>query len=135
MSIDIELIRRSWSLVEPASAKVAAHFYGRLFADHPDIRELFPPAMGAQRDRLLGALTRVVLRIKAGPGLVDHLGQLARDHRKYGVRPEHYPAVGAVLIAAMRANAVDTWRPEYSEAWAGRVPDHRRRDDQSCGAG
>ncbi|MEV6864745.1 globin domain-containing protein [Streptosporangium subroseum] len=118
MSIDIELIRRSWSLVEPAAAKVAAHFYGKLFADYPGVRELFPPAMDAQRDRLLGALTRVVLNLEAGPGLVDYLGQLARDHRKYGVRPEHYPAVGACLIAAMRANAVDTWRPEYSEAWA-----------------
>ncbi|MFF5211256.1 globin domain-containing protein [Streptosporangium sp. NPDC000396] len=118
MTIDIELIRYSWSLVEPVAEKVAMHFYGRLFANHPHIREMFPPAMDIQRDRLLKALTQVVLNLEDGEGLGDYLGQLARDHRKYGVRPEHYPAVGSCLVAAMRANAVGgPWLPGYDEAW------------------
>ncbi|WP_433253048.1 globin domain-containing protein [Streptosporangium sp. CA-135522] len=117
MTIDIGLIRHSWSLVESAADKVAMHFYGRLFANHPHIREMFPPAMDIQRDRLLHALTQVVLNLEDGEGLGDYLGQLARDHRKYGVRPEHYPAVGSCLVAAMRANAGGAWRPAYDEAW------------------
>ncbi|MEV4093353.1 globin domain-containing protein [Streptosporangium saharense] len=117
MMIDIGLIRHSWLLVAPSAEKVAMHFYGRLFSEYPRIRELFPPAMDVQRDRLLRALTQVVLGLENGEPLGDYLGQLARDHRKYGVRPEHYPAVGHCLVAAMRANAGGAWLPAYDEAW------------------
>ncbi|MEV4188837.1 globin domain-containing protein [Streptosporangium canum] len=117
MIIDIGLIRRSWSLVEPVADQVTQHFYGRLFANYPHIREMFPPAMDLQRDRLLHALTQVVLNLEDGAGLSDYLGQLARDHRKYGVQAEHYPAVGSCLVAAMRFTAGDAWLPAYDEAW------------------
>jgi hemoglobin-like flavoprotein len=33
------------------------------------------------------------------------------------LRPEHYPVVGEVLIAAMAELAGDAWRPEYERAW------------------
>ncbi|WP_248965804.1 globin domain-containing protein [Sphaerisporangium perillae] len=117
MSIDIGLIRQSWALVEPVADKVTMHFYAKLFADYPHVREMFPPAMDVQRDRLLQALTRVVLNLEDGAGVVDYLGQLARDHRKYGVMPEHYPAVGRCLVIAMRANAGNAWRSVYDSAW------------------
>ncbi|GGL05023.1 oxidoreductase [Sphaerisporangium melleum] len=117
MTIDIGLIRQSWALVEPVADKVAMHFYAKLFADYPRIREMFPPAMDVQRDRLLHALTRVVLNLDDTGGVLDYLGQLARDHRKYGVLPEHYPAVGRCLVIAMRANAGDAWRSVYDAAW------------------
>jgi NAD(P)H-flavin reductase/hemoglobin-like flavoprotein len=117
MTIDIGLIRQSWSLVEPVADKVAMHFYAKLFADYPQVREMFPPAMDLQRDRLLRALTQVVLSLEDTEGLGDHLGQLARDHRKYGVLPEHYPAVGRCLVIAMRVNAGDAWRAVYDSAW------------------
>ncbi|MEV7005882.1 globin domain-containing protein [Streptosporangium sp. NPDC051022] len=118
MTIDIALIRHSWLLVAPAAEKVTMHFYGKLFSEYPHIRELFPPAMDLQRDRLLRALTQVVLGLEDGEALGGYLGALARDHRKYGVRPEHYPAVGQCLLAAMRANAGGAWLPAYDEAWA-----------------
>jgi hemoglobin-like flavoprotein len=35
----------------------------------------------------------------------------------YGARPEHYPVVGEVLIAAMAKIAGPAWRPEYGRAW------------------
>ncbi|MGV9770994.1 globin domain-containing protein [Streptosporangium sp. NPDC003464] len=117
MTIDIGLIRHSWSLIEPVADQVTKHFYGRLFANYPHIRELFPPAMDLQRDRLFHALAQVVLNLEDGDGVGDYLGQLARDHRKYGVQPEHYPAVGDCLVAAMRYHAGELWRPAYDEAW------------------
>ncbi len=117
MTIDIGLIRHSWLLVAPVAEKVTRHFYAKLFSDYPHIREMFPAAMDLQRDRLLSALTQVVLNLENGDSLGGYLGQLARDHRKYGVRPEHYPAVGRCLLSAMRANAAGDWLPAYDEAW------------------
>ncbi|RBQ14572.1 flavohemoprotein [Spongiactinospora rosea] len=118
MAIDTALIRRSWSLVEPRQSKVAADFYALLFSRYPQVRGMFPAAMDLQRDRLLHALTRVVLSLGEIEGLSAYLGQLGRDHRKYGVVPEHYPMLGACLITAMRVNAGGNWLPAYDQAWA-----------------
>ncbi|GII75228.1 oxidoreductase [Sphaerisporangium rufum] len=117
MPVDIAVIRQSWNVVAPVADRIGVHFYAKLFADHPQLREMFPPAMNAQRDRLLHALTQVVLNLEDGPGLTEYLGQLARDHRKYGVLPEHYPAVGRCLVHAMRAEVGPAWRAVYDAAW------------------
>jgi ferredoxin-NADP reductase/hemoglobin-like flavoprotein len=118
MTVNTRLLRESFALVAAQSDKLAAEFYGLLFARYPAIRALFPPAMDTQRDRLLNALTYVVLNLDNDPVRVtEYLRDLARDHRKFDVRPAHYPAVGRCLVAALRANAGDAWKPEYSEAW------------------
>jgi hypothetical protein len=49
--------------------------------------------------------------------LVAYLRPLGFDHRKFDTRPEHYPAVGASLIAALKMFAADAWTQEIEEAW------------------
>lgn len=117
MSVNSDLLRESWALVADVSDKVAAQFYGMLFSRYPAIRMLFPPGMDSQRDRLLGALTYFVLNLDDMDAVTRYLRELARDHRKFDVRPEHYPALGRCLVAAMKANAAGRWRPEHEEAW------------------
>ncbi|GAA5060834.1 NAD(P)H-flavin reductase [Thermocatellispora tengchongensis] len=116
--VDIAAIRQGWALVEGRAERVAADFYGMLFSRYPRVREMFPAAMDAQRDRLLRALTQVVLNLEDGAGLREYLGQLGRDHRKYGVLPEHYALLGTCLIGAMRANAGGAWTAAHTAAWA-----------------
>ena len=118
MSLDPRLIRESFALVEDRSDKVASHFYALLFLDSPGLRDMFPPMMDTQRDRLVGALVKVVHRLEDADALVEYLRQLGRDHRKFGVRPEHYDAVGRCLLAAMRHYAGSDWTAAMDEAWA-----------------
>ncbi|WP_243725764.1 globin domain-containing protein [Actinomadura rubrisoli] len=110
-------LKESFSQLEAHSDKAASYFYGRLFAANPRLRALFPPAMTAQRDRLFHALTRIVWSQDNPSELESYLSRLGRDHRKYGVLPEHYPAVGAALIATLRVFAADRWSPEAEESW------------------
>ncbi|MEV0408623.1 globin domain-containing protein [Actinoallomurus sp. NPDC050550] len=117
MSVDIALLRESWGLVSENQEKVASQFYGLLFSRYPQVRALFPAGMDSQRDRLVQALTYVVLNLEDSASVTAYLGELARDHRKFDVRPEHYPAVGRCLIASMRAVAGEAWRQEFSDAW------------------
>jgi ferredoxin-NADP reductase/hemoglobin-like flavoprotein len=117
MTVDIALLRESWALVAEKSDTVTSQFYGMLFSRYPQVRALFPPMMNAQRDRLLSALTYVLLHVDDLATLAAYLGDLGKDHRKFDVRPEHYPAVGRCLVASMRANAGDAWKPVYDEAW------------------
>ena len=50
--------------------------------------------------------------------IVPTLRSLGARHVAYGARPEHYPVVGSVLIAAMAGVAGEDWRPEYEQAWS-----------------
>ncbi|MFF3848555.1 globin domain-containing protein [Streptomyces sp. NPDC002328] len=116
-SPDAVLIRRTMAEVAPVADKVTSYFYALLFVRHPDLRSLFPPAMDAQRDRLLKALLTTAEHIDNTPVLVDYLQNLGRGHRRYGTRPEHYPAVGECLIGALSAYAGAIWDAETEAAW------------------
>jgi NAD(P)H-flavin reductase/hemoglobin-like flavoprotein len=117
MSLNPRLIKESFSLVEPHADRATAYFYGRLFAENPHLRAMFPPAMDVQRDRLFSALTRIVWSLDSPDSLAAFLGQLGRDHRKYGVLAEHYTAVGNALLATIRRFAADAWNHEIEAAW------------------
>ncbi|MGV9307137.1 globin domain-containing protein [Nonomuraea sp. NPDC003727] len=117
MSLNPRLVKESFSVIEPVADRAAAYFYGRLFAENPHLRGMFPPAMDVQRDRLFSALTRIVWSLDSPDSLASYLGQLGRDHRKYGVIAEHYTAVGNALLATVRRFAAAIWTSEIEAAW------------------
>lgn len=116
-SPDAVLVRRTMAEVGPVADKVTSYFYALLFVRHPDLRSLFPAAMDTQRDRLLKALLTAAEHIDNTPVLVEYLQNLGRGHRKYGTRPEHYPAVGECLIGALSRYAEPIWDAETEAAW------------------
>ncbi|GGK90077.1 oxidoreductase [Sphaerisporangium melleum] len=117
MSLNPRLIKESFSLIEPVMGKAVAYFYGRLFAESPQLRGMFPPAMDVQRDRLFAALARIVWSLDSPGSLDAYLGQLGRGHRKYGVLAEHYTAVGNALLATIRRFSGASWTTEIETAW------------------
>ncbi|MCG5213722.1 globin domain-containing protein [Streptosporangium soli] len=117
MLLNPRLVKESFAFIEPAAVPAATYFYGRLFAESPHLRGMFPPAMDVQRDRLFSALTRIVWSVDSPATLASYLGQLGRDHRKYGVLAEHYSAVGNALIATARRFAAEIWSTEMEAAW------------------
>jgi NAD(P)H-flavin reductase/hemoglobin-like flavoprotein len=118
MSQEPTLIKESFARVEHVADKVAAFFYARLFLESPDLRDMFPLMMDVQRSRLLRALVQVVQGLDSPVQLDQFLAQLGHDHRKYGVRPEHYGAIGRSLIAAIREyTEAGGWTPDVEAAW------------------
>jgi NAD(P)H-flavin reductase/hemoglobin-like flavoprotein len=114
-----EAITHTFSLVKQAGDRSVAYFYGRLFAENPELRPMFPAAMDAQRDRLFHALARIVHSLGTPDEMEPYLSQLGLDHRKYGVLAEHYPAVGRALLATLCRFSGDAWSPGAEAAWAG----------------
>ncbi|WP_425086415.1 globin domain-containing protein [Streptomyces liangshanensis] len=116
-SPDAILIRRTLGEIAPVADQVTSYFYALLFVRHPDLRNLFPVAMDAQRDRLLKALLTAAEHMDSPAVLTDYLRQLGRGHRKYGTQATHYPAVGEALIGALTRYATNTWDEETEGAW------------------
>lgn len=114
---DAALIRRTMAVVEPDAEKMTSYFYALLFLQYPQLRELFPAAMDAQRDRLFKALLTAANHIDDPGTLHDYLVRLGRGHRKYGTRPEHYPCLGECLIGALTRYASEIWNDEVEGAW------------------
>ena len=113
----IAVIKETFRYVADAGDKAVGFFYGQLFLRQPHLRQLFPPAMDEQRDRLFRALGRIVESLSTPDEMAAYLSQLGRDHRKYQVEPEMYEAVGTALLATLRAFARDDFTSEAQEAW------------------
>jgi hemoglobin-like flavoprotein len=119
MSLDLEALETSFDLVAPRGDELMDEFYARLFAAAPAVRPLFPPDLKQQKTMLLAALVLLRKSLRNLDAIVPTLHRLGACHVAYGARPEHYPVVGATLIASLAAIAGDDWKPEYESAWSG----------------
>jgi NAD(P)H-flavin reductase/hemoglobin-like flavoprotein len=97
--------------------ELALYFYSYLFYRHPETRQMFPPRMTRQRDRLVSALGRIVSNVDHAGDLVPFLTDLGRDHRKFGALAPHYPAVGEALIVTLRHFSGARWNTKLQEDW------------------
>ncbi|GLU45802.1 globin domain-containing protein [Nocardiopsis ansamitocini] len=118
MPLNPGLIRDTFTEVEKQTERATAYFYGRLFAENPRLRAMFPPAMDVQRDRLFSALVTIVQNLESPDTLSGFLGHLGRDHRKFGVEAGHYDAVGAALLTTVRKFSGTAWSVEAAQAWS-----------------
>ena len=117
MSLDLEALETSFDLVAPRGDELMDEFYARLFAAAPAVKPLFPADMKKQKTMLLAALVLLRKSLRNLDAIVPTLRNLGARHVAFGARPEHYPVVGATLIAALAAVAGEEWKPEYETAW------------------
>jgi NAD(P)H-flavin reductase/hemoglobin-like flavoprotein len=113
----VAAVRSTFAIVAQAGDAVPGYFYGQLFARDPRLRNLFPPSMTDQRDRLVKALVRIVESLTTPEEMAAYLTQLGRDHRKYRVDPVMYEVVGAALLATLRRFAGPAFTPAAERAW------------------
>ena len=115
--MDVTRLKASWEAAAEHGVQLPLFFYSTLFLDNPQVRELFPPAMAGQRDKLLAALGSLVSNIDQLDTAIPLMRQLGRDHRKFGVVTEHYPAVGQALLATLEYFLADQWTPDLAADW------------------
>ena len=82
---------------------------------------MFPVSMANQRDKLVAALGQVISRVDDLDSVVPVLQQLGRDHRKFAVVRDHYPAVGQALLATLEHFSGSDWTPDVARG-LGRPP-------------
>jgi hemoglobin-like flavoprotein len=114
----IDLIRASWTAVEPIADTAAGLFYGRLFELDPALERLFRRTdMAAQRKVLMQTLTVVVKSLDRLDQIVPAVQALGRRHAGYGVREEHYGTVGAALLWTLEQGLGDGFTDPVRAAW------------------
>jgi NAD(P)H-flavin reductase/hemoglobin-like flavoprotein len=116
--VDTVRLKQTWHEVTQHGDDVASYFYAHLFVTHPELRSMFPLVMSAQRDRLVGALGRIVSSVDDLGSVVPFVQQLGRDHRRFSVVAEHYDAVGASLLWTLSHFLGSRWTPEVAADWS-----------------
>ena len=115
--VDCAILKQSFAHIESVAEKAVGYFYARLFVANPELRSMFPLAMDATRKHFLAALAHIVWSMDDPQALADYLRQLAVDHRKFGVRENHYQIIGQALIATLRTFSGGMWTSRAQSAW------------------
>jgi NAD(P)H-flavin reductase/hemoglobin-like flavoprotein len=115
--VDTDRLKESFAKVAQHGDAVPTYFYGYLFIRAPELRDLFPASMAAQRDKLVNALGTVVSNVDAVDQLTHFVRGLGRDHRKFGVVAEHYAPVGEALLATLAFHLGEDWTPQLAADW------------------
>jgi hemoglobin-like flavoprotein len=118
MPLNLHALETSFDLVAPRGDELMDEFYSRLFAAAPAVKSLFPADLRRQKTMLLAALVLVRKSLRDLDAIAPKLRGLGARHVAYGAKPEHYPLVGSMLIAAMATIAGDAWTPECELAWS-----------------
>jgi NAD(P)H-flavin reductase/hemoglobin-like flavoprotein len=114
---DYTILKQTLAEAGPAADRQMAYIYSVLFTAHPELRAMFPLAMDEQRRALSAALARCAWSMDNPQSLHEYLGQLGRDHRKYGVQEQHYQIFGETVAAALRMLNGASWTEETAAAW------------------
>lgn len=111
-------LRASWAAVEKLGDHAAGYFYAALFTLDPGLRDQFPVAMGEHRGRLLATVGQLISQLDDRPALTALAARLGHEHRRFEVRPEHYPLFRQALLHTLARLLGENWTPELAGRWS-----------------
>jgi hemoglobin-like flavoprotein len=118
MTVPSELLEASFQAVVLHGEAFEVAFYERLFTRFPETRAFFANTdMFVQRKKLQESLALIVQHLQHPEALGSMLQELGQRHVTYGIRPEHYPLVGAVLLEAFADFLGKHWTQAHHDAW------------------
>ncbi|SEK28569.1 NAD(P)H-flavin reductase [Nonomuraea pusilla] len=115
--LGFQRVRDNFELVAKYGDGVPLYLFSDLFLRVPQLREMFPVNMRSQRERLMGALAFAVEHAGDLAAITPYLHHLARSHRKFGARPEHYAQWSVSVVNAMRRFSGSAWDDELEREW------------------
>lgn len=101
-------------------ATITRHFYKRLFAHHPELKNVFNQThqkSGSQPETLARAVYAYAANIDNLGALGPTVTRIANKHVSLNIRPEHYPIVGRHLLGAIVDVLGDAVDQETLGAW------------------
>jgi hemoglobin-like flavoprotein len=118
MTVQGELLETSFQEIVLHGEAFVTAFYERLFTRFPETRALFAATdMFVQRKKLQQSLALIVEHMQQPEELSSMLQELGKRHVTYGIRPEHYPLVGTVLLETFADFLGEHWTQAHHDAW------------------
>lgn len=100
----IDIVKSTASILSEHGETLTKHFYTRMFAHNPEVAPFFNQANqaeGTQQRALASAITAYAANIDNLAALRGAVELIAQKHASLMIKPEHYPVVGANLLASI----------------------------------
>ena len=118
MSLDKDLLRKSFALFVACEPDLTHHFYEVLFTRFPEARRLFFRKPLAEQESLLTqVIADLVAHVDDRAYLEKVLHPLGAKHVGYGATPEKYVWVRDALLSTFRHVACVVWTEELASNW------------------
>ncbi|WP_045856362.1 NO-inducible flavohemoprotein [Raoultella terrigena] len=118
----IATVKATIPLLVETGPKLTAHFYDRMFAHNPELKEIFNMSNqrnGDQREALFNAIAAYASNIDNLAALLPAVEKIAQKHTSFQIRPEQYNIVGGHLLATLDEmfspgqEVLDAWGKAY----------------------
>lgn len=115
----IAIVKSTAPALQQHGVAITTRMYERLFVD-PAVKALFDQAAqesGEQPRRLAAAILAYAKNVDNLGALTQAVERMAQRHVETGVKPEHYPAVAAALLPAIKDVLGDAVDQRVLDAW------------------
>ncbi len=113
---EIKLVKRSWKILMGVDPSLLGEtFYSKLFADHPELRSLFPKDMKEQYIKLTEMMSSIIMRLDHPD--IGAMTEMGARHIKYGVKQAHYKMVGEAMLWMLSKALGSEWNTPTAAAW------------------
>ncbi|CAI2533758.1 Nitric oxide dioxygenase [Serratia ficaria] len=100
----IATVKSTIPLLAATGPKLTAHFYDRMFAHNPELKDIFNMSNqrnGDQRQALFDAICAYAANIENLAALLPAVERIAQKHTSFNIRPDQYQIVGGHLLATL----------------------------------
>jgi len=114
-------IEASVPVLKAHGLDITTVFYRSLFAEHPELTNIFNmanQANGVQQQSLAAAVFAYAANIDNPGALGPVVSRIVHKHVSLGIKPEHYPIVGRHLLGAIQQVLGEAATPALLDAWA-----------------
>jgi len=111
------IVKSTTPLFKEKGEEITSRMYALLFAEHPEVKELFARAPTGQPRILATAIMSYCNNLDNLATMDKELDQIARRHVFSRVQAEHYPFVGKALVQAIKETLGEVATDEVIEAW------------------
>ena len=124
-STTIRIVKATVPVLEQHGETLTRHFYERMFAHNPEVKPFFNSSNqegGLQQRALAAAICAYAANIDNLEVLGGAVELIAQKHASLQIKSEHYPIVGANLLASIREvlgagatdEVIDAWGEAYT---------------------
>lgn len=116
----MDIIKATVPALREHGITITTRFYERMFEKNPEVAPLFDMARqrnGEQPKALAMAVLGAAENIENLEVIMPLVKKISARHAAAGVKPEHYPIVGANLLAAIKEVLGDAATDEIISAW------------------
>ncbi len=116
----IAIVKSTAPILAEHGETLTRHFYQRMFTHNPEVAPFFNPAnqkAGKQQRALADAIVAYAANIDNLEVLGSAVELIAQKHASLLIKPEHYPIVGANLLASIREVLGEGATDAVIEAW------------------